>query len=347
MRSCVVGVDLGGTNVRAGAFWEDGTPAGADVSRPSNAQEGAEATLDAVAHAIVEAAEAGGAEAAAVGVAIPGHIDNARGLVRWAPNFGREVDGVFRYWQDVPFQEMLAARLAHGDASKLAHSHIVMDNDANMAALGEYRFGTGRGKAKCLVMITVGTGIGGGVILSPEAVLGDARGPLVMIGGNGGGAELGHTVINYQGLDAHVGSYGAVEAYCQRDGIVARACHRAKRRPGSMLEKLVEGDLSRISPRTITEAAEVGCELATEVWDEVGTMLGVGIGNFINVFAPDIVAVGGQISKAGRFLLEPAIRSARNVAIPSLFADALIVQAEQIEDAGMLGAAALALMRRK
>ena len=93
----------------------------------------------------------------------------------------------------------------------------------------------------------------------------------------------------------------------------------------------------------LSEAAEQGDELALEVWEQVGTMLGVAIGSFINIFSPDVVAIGGQIAKAGEFLLAPARKSARNVAVPALFTDAKIVQAEQIDDAGLLGGAALAI----
>ena len=105
----------------------------------------------------------------------------------------------------------------------------------------------------------------------------------------------------------------------------------------------MRGDLSLVTPLVLADAASQGDGLALEVWEEVGSYLGVGLGNFINIFAPDVLAVGGQIAKVGEPLLRPATRAARNVAIPSLFQDTKIVQAEQLEDAGMLGAAALAL----
>jgi glucokinase len=179
--------------------------------------------------------------------------------------------------------------------------------------------------------------------MAPAAVQGEARGPLILVGGNKGGAELGHTVISYQGPDCNAGEYGAIEGYCQRDAIVRRAQHRLRRGRESILLEIAGGDIAKITPKDLSEAADRGDEVALEVWDEVGTMLGVGIGNFINIFAPDIVAIGGQIAKAGDWLLKPAVRTARNVAVPSLFKDATIQIAEQIDDAGMLGGAALAL----
>jgi glucokinase len=329
----VIGVDLGGTNVRAGAFFEDGTPAGPDFSNPSRAQEGTEAIMDATAHTIHQAVRAASGTPEGVGLAIPGHVDNERGMVRWAPNFGQSVNGVFEMWTDVPIREPLSRRV---------NLPIVLDNDANMAALGEYKFGSGKGTASCLVMLTVGTGIGGGIVLSPKSIIGDARGPLVLVGGNKGGAELGHIIIAHGGLDCNAGSYGALEAYCQRDSIIRRAQHRLRRGRTSVISELVDGDLAKITPQIISVAADQGDVVAIEVYREVGEMLGVGIGNFINVFAPDIFAIGGQIAKAGKWLLDPAIATAQNVAIGSLFADCKIGIAEQIEDAGMLGGAALA-----
>lgn len=319
--------------MRAGAFFEDGTPAGQDVSHPSHGQEGLEATLEAVAHAVNEAAKTAKQKPEAVGLAIPGHVDNPAGMVRWAPNFGETVNGVFKHWDHVQIRKPLEAKTGLS---------VVMDNDANMAALGEYKFGCGKNDAKCLVLLTLGTGVGGGVVMAPDSVYGKAEGPLVLVGGNKGGAELGHTIVNYMGPDCNAGEYGSVESYAGRDAIVKRATLRINRGRRTLISDLVSGDPSKITPLTISQAAEKGDEVAIEIWEEVGTMIGVGVGNFINIFAPDVVALGGQIAKAGDFILKPCIKSARNVAIPSLFQDARIQVAEQIADGGMLGAAALA-----
>jgi glucokinase len=315
------------------AFYEDGEAAGRRVQHASRAQEGVACTLAVLAQTIREAAGASESPPSAVGIAIPGHVDDVQGVVRWAPNFGETIDGVFRHWLDVPVRRPL---------SQSIDLPIVMGNDANLAALGEYRYGTGRNSATCLVMLTLGTGIGGGVVMAPTAVQGDAKGPLLLLGGNKGGAELGHMVIQHGGLDCPAGSYGAVEAYCQRDSVVRRAVFRLNRGRESMLSEMVEGDLSKLTPKLLSEAALACDEVAIEVLEEVGAYLGVAIGNCINIFAPEVVAVGGQMSKAGEWLLRSARRTARNVAIPSLFADATITLARHGEDAGMLGAAALA-----
>lgn len=331
---CVIGVDLGGTNLRAQAVFEDGSPAGSRVEVSSNAQGGVDAVASALAEAIQLAADSAAATPEAAGIAVPGHVDDAAGMVKWSPNFGTQEKGAFRYWTDVPLRDRLAERIV---------LPVRLGNDANLAALGEYLFGSGGGAARCLVMLTIGTGIGGGVVFGEQSLVGQAKGPLVLVGGNMGGAELGHTVVSAGGLASTSGAYGSIEAYCQKQSIEQRAVYRLVRGRESVLHAMCEGDFSKVSPRMLAEAAEQGDALAQEVWSEVGFYLGLGIGNMVNVFAPDVFAIGGQIAKAGKWLLEPAIESARNVAIPSLFADVAIGQASLIEDAGILGGAALAL----
>jgi len=332
-KRCVIGVDLGGTNVRAAAVYEDGTWAGERIEQSSRGREGYVATLESVGQAVLEAARKAAAKPEAVGVAIPGTVNDATGIVHWSPNLGYEENGVFRYWLDIPFRETL---------SRWVDLPIVMANDANAATLGEYMYGSGKGYAKCLVMFTLGTGIGNGVILSPDAVHGKAKGPLMLLGGNKGGAEMGHSIILKGGLDCSAGNYGSIEAYCQRDAIVQRAIYKLIRGQDSLLNAMVGGDYSKLTPKVLSQAADEGDVLAQEVWEEVGMLLGVGVGNAINIFAPDVVAIGGQISKAGEHLFKAVRRSARDTAIPGLFRDARILQAEQIEDAGLLGGAALA-----
>lgn len=323
---------MGGTNVRAAAVYPDGTILNR-AENPSRAQEGAQTTFEAIANTVSQAAAGLPEPPVAVGLAIAGRIDDDRGLCVWSPNFGEEIGGVFHYWSNMQVR---------GPLERLTGLPVRMGNDANLAALGEYVYGCGRNGASCLVMFTIGTGIGGGVVLGPQSVHPSADRPLLLVGGNKGGVELGHTVVLAGGLDCNAGSYGSIEGYCQRDSIVRRAQYKLVRGRDSVLRHMVEGDLSRITPRLITEAADKGDEVAIEVWTEVGEALGWGIGNMINIFAPEVVAVGGNIARAGEWLLAPARRAARNVATPPLFADAEVRQADQIDDAGILGGAALA-----
>ena len=155
----VIGVDLGGTNVRAGVLTRAGELMAPPVQNPSRAQEGFQATLEQIVLTLNQAIERSGVppqSLGAIGMAVPGHIDSEHGTVRWAPNFGAFREGLFEAWQNIPLAEAVQERLG---------IPVVMGNDANLAALGEYYYGSGRGTAKGLVMLTLGTGIGGGVVL--------------------------------------------------------------------------------------------------------------------------------------------------------------------------------------
>jgi glucokinase len=327
----VVGVDLGGTNVRAQAVAADGSLQGPLVSRPSFGQDGQQRTLAALSQAVEQACE--GRKPEAIGIALPGHVDDAAGRVIWAPNFAETRDGVAYGWRNVNVRSALSAQFG---------CPVLLGNDANCAALGEYRFGAGENKAQCLVLLTVGTGVGGGVVLGPGSVMGAATGPLLLLGGGKMGGELGHVLIRQGGLDCNAGSYGALEAYCRRDAIIQRARHRIQRGRKTALWDMVEGDLSRLTPKLLTEAADAGDAVAIDIWREVGVALGAGIGSLMNVFAPDVFAIGGQISGAGEWLLEPARLEARYIALPQAFEACRIVAAQRVDDAGLLGGAAAA-----
>jgi glucokinase len=329
--SCVVGVDLGGTNVRACTYSMDGREAGVKFSNPSNARKGVEAVADAVAATIIEACESSAGQVLAVGMGIPGHIDDERGLVRWAPNFLMQADDSQAIWRDVPLKRLIEDRV---------RLPLHTGNDANVAALGEYRFGSGRNSARCLVMITLGTGVGGGVAFSPAAVQGKASGPLLLLGGNKGGAELGHVCVDPVSPSFGPGARGSLESFCGAYGIIGRAAAKLKGgRESTLTAKLAEGGISTFD---IFQAAEQDDRVALEVWKEMGEFLGLGLGSFVNLFAPDVIAVGGQIARAHRYFLPAALQKTREVAIPTLMEDARIGIADREEDAGLLGAAALA-----
>jgi glucokinase len=338
MARYVIGVDLGGTNVRAAVVNRQGAIEGEPVQQPSRAQEGFPATLEAIVHTIEQAIQLAGVERgeiAAIGMAVPGHIDSVRGVVRWAPNFGEWRGELFHEWREVPLGEAVQQRLGIA---------VRMGNDANLAALGEYYYGSGRGQAKGLVMLTLGTGIGGGVVLTREQVQGNAhwQGGVLLVGASGGAGELGHTIISMNGPRCGCGATGCVEALAKRDAIIERAREKIRREPNSLLARLCEGDPARITPRMVAEACEQGDAIAREIWEETGYYIGVAVASFVNIFNPEVVAIGGQIAKAGEVLFDSIRRAARDYAIPTMLEMCRIVPAERLEDAGILGGAALA-----
>ncbi len=322
----VVGVDLGGTNVRAAVLSREEKTLGR-AENSSDAKSGVTQTVQRIAQAVRGAVANAGVnleEVGAVGVAVPGHIDVPNGMIVWAPNFGDHVDGQYTPYKGIPLRELVERELT------LA---MVMDNDANTAALGEFRFGAGRG-TRHLVMFTLGTGIGGGIIVEGE----------VLRGATGGAAEVGHIIIA-DGLGGSLnGPHGRLETLAGRDPISERAALKMESGRDTALWQYITGPEALqqfLTPAVIDTAAEAGDALACEVMQETGHFVGLGIASMVNVFNPEVVVLGGKIARS-QTLFNTAVRTARASAIGSIFASAKIVHAELDDDAGIMGAAELA-----
>jgi len=322
----VVGVDLGGTNVRAAVLNRNEHSLGRhEVS--SDAKAGVARTVLQIGAAVRGAINDAGVkieEVGAVGIAVPGHIDVPNGLVVWAPNFGDFQDGSYIPYKMIPLRDLVEAEL------NLA---MVMDNDANVAALGEFRYGAGRG-TRHLVMFTLGTGIGGGIIVEGE----------VLRGATGGAAEVGHIIIADGVGGSANGAHGRLESLAGRDPIIERATLKLESGRASLLWdsiKTSDAIQQQITPASIDEAAEAGDALAIEVLQETGHYVGLGIASMVNVFNPEVVVIGGKISRSNT-LFGTALRTARASAVGSILASAKIVHAELGDNAGIMGAAELA-----
>lgn len=324
--SYVVGVDLGGTNVRAAVLDRHEQSLGRHENT-SDAKGGVGRTVGRIAEAVRGAAQAAGVpmdQVGAVGIAVPGHIDVPAGRIVWAPNFGHYEDGLYIPFKNIALQEMLENEL---------NLPVVMDNDANVAALGEFRFGAGRG-TKHLVMFTLGTGVGGGIIIEGE----------VLRGATGGAAEVGHIIIADGVGSSANGAHGRLESLAGRDPIVERCTLKMESGRDTLLWRHVENTDALqqvITPKLIDDAAEEGDPLATEVMQEIGHFVGLGITNMLNVFNPEVVVVGGKISRS-KTLFATAVRTAKATAIGSILQAAKIVHAELGDDAGIMGAVELA-----
>lgn len=285
------------------------------VERPSYARHGAAACLQSLSNVIAEVAA--GEVPSAVGIAIPGHIDAVKGVVLWAPNFGEEVDGRLRIWENVD----VFGPLSGIDAP------ISIGNDANLAALGEYNFGIGNG-ANGFVLYTLGTGVGTGVIVAPDCIQGELKLPSVYIGHKGGAAEMGHVKVVTDGRLCRCGSLGCLETYCGTAGL---------------LQTALECGIEAADPRALFDAATQGNPAAIATWQQFGRHLGAAVGSTINIWAPELIAIGGQVAGAWEFFAPELVKTARANSIGSLSANTRIVQAAKSEDAGILGAGALAL----
>ena len=305
-----IGVDLGGTKMLIGVL--DSNSEVKFESREASTGQTEEQLVDLLVREIEEAREARPG-VAAVGLGIPATIDHDRGVAISAVNL--PID-------NLPIRELVGERTG---------LPIFVDNDANVAALAEHLYGAARG-ADNAVMLTIGTGIGGGLILGGE----------VYRGASGAGAELGHVVIAMDGLpcQGNCPGRGCVETYASGTALGREARAAAEREPDSALGRLAaEG--GTIDGKTVTALALAGDPSSVAVFDLVGSRLGVALTSFANIFEPEVFVIGGGVIAAGDLLLEPARRELRARALPPM-RDTPVVTAELGEDAGMIGAAAMA-----
>ena len=315
----VVGVDLGGTNVRAAVIdraSEQIVARGENIS--SRGMDGPELTAMQIALAARTALGQAGAEAAqvlGVGVAVPGHVKAKEGLVKWAPNFKDQ-------WKDVPIAALIERHLG---------LPVQIGNDANLAALGEFRFGAGRA-VRHLVMVTLGTGIGGGIIVDGK----------LLDGADGGAGEIGHMVINPGGRGGN-SAFGSVEGETQRDAIIERAARKMQEGYETSLGERVDFNRFALTPAIIAEEAQKGDAVALEVFEETGYYLGLCVTNLIDLLNPEMVVIGGGIAQAGDIILDPIRRTVTATAIRSLARSCRIVPAELGDNAGIFGGAAIIL----
>ena len=306
-----IGVDLGGTKMAVGVV-DSGQQIHYQGKEPSIGLSEDELVED-LARELQEAKDAR-PDVIAAGLGIPATIDHARGLAIHAVNLTIT---------DVPIRDVMQERIG---------LPVYVDNDANVAALAEHLYGAGRG-ADDVVMLTVGTGIGGGLVLGGE----------VYRGSTGAAAELGHIVIVEDGLpcQGNCPNHGCVETYASGTAIAREGTAAAEREPDSALGKaLAEGP---IVGKTVTQLAMQGDALAAEVVAEAGRHLGVALASLANIFDPDVFVIGGGVSAVGELLLEPARHELRTRALPPQN-DTPVKIAELGPDAGMIGAAAMALI---
>jgi glucokinase len=308
----VIGIDAGGTKLLGGVVDESL----AVRDRVHRFWRGGE--LDEVLDVMVDAVEearAAAPDVAAVGFGIPSVVDSATGTSRYSVHL--PLDGV-------PFREAISERLG---------LPVWVDNDANLALLAESRVGAARG-ARHAVMLTLGTGIGGGLLL-------DGR---IYRGARGGGAELGHMVVDVDGPPCQGGcpNRGCLESLASGSAIGRAGAAAAAGSPDSALGRALAGG-REITGGLVTEVAHDGDPVAVEVLAAVGRHLGAGLSSLVNAFQPEVIVIGGGAVAAGELLIGPAREVVMSTALPPLREGVRIVAAELAEEAGMIGAGILAL----
>jgi glucokinase len=308
----VVGIDIGGTNIVVGTVAEDGSELVGLVSEPTIADQGSEAVLGRIIKLARASIAASGKKIAGVGIGSPGPLDTRTGIVLLTPNLG---------WTNFPVRDRV------GEALGLP---ATLDNDANCAIFGEWWRGAARG-VQHVVGLTIGTGIGGGIVLGGEIY----RGASDMAG------EVGHMTIDLNGRRCKCGNYGCLEAYASGPAIAARAVEGIQAGVDTGLPKYVQGDLSKVTAQLVYEAANDGDEFALEVVHDTAHFLGAGVANLINIFNPQVVVICGGVTPAGERPFTPLRSEVKRRAFKPAVDVCRIVPGELTGTAGVYGAAAV------
>ncbi len=315
MEHYAIGIDLGGTNIKAALVERN---AGVIVVKrtATEAERGADHVLDRIVEVAQEMIEeAPGKHVVGIGIGAPGTINWERTSIRYPPN----IPG----WVEVNLRDALQQRLRED-------LHVIVENDANAAALGSAHYGAGR-PYDAFIMVTLGTGVGGAIIYQNT----------IFRGATGGAGEIGHMTIDYDGPVARSGVAGAIEAYLGQRFLSRHARYRLLNYPESPLHQQAGPDMIDLTPEMLSQAAEQGDEAAREVLAWAGLKLGCVLGSAINLLDIRTVIVGGGVSAAGDLILEPARKTVGHYIKPGLREGVVILQETLGNEVGMLGAAYL------
>ncbi len=310
-----IGVDLGGTNIAVGVIDENYNIIGRGKVK-TRAPRPAEAIFDSIKEAVDMAVVNAGInydEIQSVGIGTPGSVNKDTGAIEFSNNLK---------FHNVPAKAMLEERLK---------KPVYLENDANAAALGEAVAGCGHG-VKDFVAVTLGTGVGSGIIIDGK----------IYRGSNFCGGEMGHMVINVDGIPCNCGRKGCWEKYASATALVAQAVEAMQNDKSSLLWQTCDGDLNKVEGKTIFEALDMGDATAKAVVDRYLYYVAIGLANVINALQPEAVCIGGGISGQGEKILKP-IRELVKAERYSVYADkqAAILPAALGNDAGIIGAALL------
>ena len=314
----VIAVDIGGTKIMTALFSADGKMRAKDV-RPTRADEGVDAVVERLFGAIQYVFKSDNlafSQIQAVSLACAGGIDTDKGVVITpSPSLPE--------WSGLPLADILKNK---------SDAEVYLLNDASAAALGEQRYGAGKG-VKDLVLLTLGTGIGGGIIIDGKLYL----------GADGGAGELGHMTVEAGGLPCGCGNTGCLEMYTSGRAVAAEAAARLRKGEKSGLIENVEN----LTAEMVGNAAQKGDKLACDVIARAAFYLGVGMVNIANIFNPDMIIIGGGLAGLGEMLIAPGRKMVAERAFSINSRNVKIVKAKLGTEAGVYGAATFAYDKRR
>lgn len=313
----VAGVDLGGTNSKIGILNEEGKLL-KSTSIKTLSEQGMEETLTRIWNTIKELAGELNIDSSAIegiGIGIPGPVEHQE-VVGFFANFPWE--------KGVNVSEVM---------QKISHvKKVKLDNDVNVIALGEAKYGAGRG-TESSVTIALGTGIGGGIYVDGKLVSGF----------KGAGGEVGHMKVERDGKLCGCGQKGCWEAYASATGIIREAASRLAVNRNNKVYELLDGDISKLEAKTVFDAAKMGDSFALDLVDYEAEYVALGLGNILNLINPQVVILGGGVALAGDILLNGVKEKLKKYALPITLAGLEIKLSELGNDAGVIGASALVL----
>ena len=321
MTPLTLGIDLGGTKILAAVVDPRGEILGSDESVTPAAKE-----RDAIIQSIVDSAQRALKKAVvaisdvcAIGVGAAGISNPEAGILFSSPN----LPGL----RNVLLRDIMQGRLG---------KKTFLINDADAAALGEFYFGAGRG-ARSFIYITLGTGIGGGILIDGK----------IYTGAIGAAGEVGHMTIDDNGPICNCGNKGCWETLASGTALAKEARRRIVGGVRTSILEYAEGDIEKVTPEAIDSAAQRGDSLAKELIARTGYYVGVGLANLINIFNPELIVIGGGLSNIGDMLLKPAFKVAEERAFKEAFQAVRFASAGLGPNSGVLGAAAFALQEMK
>lgn len=312
-----IGVDIGGTNIKLGIISDSGKIVKKTMVE-TKGEGGPNSVVSQIKKGINELLSKNKYKVSGIGVGCPGTVDQKKGIVENPPNIPK--------WDKVPLGSIIRKAFGYD---------VFLDNDANAAAIGEMHFGAGK-KLNSFIMVTLGTGVGGGIIINRKIYLGDY----------GGAGEIGHTVIDYNGPKCNCGSYGCIEAYVGNNYLVKRIQKEIKGRPDTKIWDLINHDIEKLSPKVIDEAAEAGDEYAKSIIIQLGEYLGYAFTSLANILDISTFIVGGGVAGFGEPLLNSAQRKAAERVLIPLRKRIKVLPAKLKNDAGIQGASALVFYRK-
>ena len=313
----VVGLDMGGTNIRTAAVSKDGEVL-LMLRAPARAKGTAAETVENISTQVLALQDAarrkGLGRALAIGVAVPGPLNVRTGVVYAAPHV--------KAWRSFPLRRHLERVLGRT---------VIVENDANAWALGEYWRGAARG-CKNVVLLTLGTGIGGGLIVDGK----------IVHGRSGMAAELGHVFVEPAGMPCDCGARGCLEAYASASGLCGLLKQRMQLEEAELPAQYLDRG-GEFSARGLTGAARKGDPIAIEIFEIAGHYLGVAIASFINIFNPEMVVIGGGVAGALSLMRRAMMREVKARAFKAAVAQTRIVKAALGPEGGVVGAACAAI----